>query len=560
MLLDIAGDGIARKRGYVFCFFWLVTFLIYLPAAKAGFVSDTTGWLQSLREDSFLNYLNRSRFGVKSMYQLTQLNTWVIYQVVGIRQWPWHLLFVTLHAVNSLLLYTLCQRLFLASGIQKPHLPALAGSFLFCISPYVSEVVVWEASFHYLQALLFIFGILLLTQRFQEHQRKSNAIWATLLFFLSTFTHELFYLTPLLVFTLALYYRIALKRSGTVFRQTLLYFSVPQALCFIAHLISFRLVYGSGIAHVGTGLFKMPLTYFLVKPPWYFFHLFAWGRFFPTSYKNAVYDFFRTPAGAILFYGLLALTCLLILARFRKMSAYWKMAGLLFLWLLLAQAILVPLWFPELLLLVGDRYTYLMLTFQWMLIALLIYRIPKRWLQYGVFAVLTCINLYFVLKLNWKWRKSEQVVRAVETSPLLKPGKVKLLLNSPACLQGVPMIGSSQEGEFRLMHNLFFAPPIKDTMLEVAAYNMDWPENGAHAEVMNDSTIKVTLNQWGTWWWLGGFGASSYENQWFRLDMADPGHWYNVILKKPAGEYQLLYQTGKELKEVDMSRKGTEQW
>ncbi len=556
MLLHTLTDRITARRLTTGLFIWAVLFLLYLPAAKAGFVSDTTGWVQSLQRDSFLEYINRTHFGVKSMYQLTQLNTWLLYQVLGTKVWGWHLVHVTLHAVNCFLLYVFCAKLFSKAGLQYPAHPALVGSILFGISPYISEVVVWEASFHYLQALIFIFSILLLAQRFQERSSAGPAVLAGLLFFLSTFTLELFYLTPVLVLTLAFFYRTALHYDKAAFRKTILFFTLPQVLFFGLHLLLFRVVYGSGMAHLGVQMFKNPLPYFLVRAPWYSFHLVLWGRFFPASLKAAVYDFFRTGTGSLLFYVLLASACAFIAVRYRRMEAYGKLVSLFFVWLLLAVGIVVPLFFAEILLVVCDRYMYLMLAFYWMLIVLLLYRIKRPAIYYGILGILACINLFFSLKLSRKWGQSAEVIAAIQQSPVLMPGKVKLLLNSPACLQGIPMIGTSPEGEYRLMHNLFFPPPIRDTMLEVAAYNMDWKTDGAHAEVMNDSTIKVTLNQWGTWWWIGGFGATSYENAWFRLDMVDAGHWYNLVLKKPASEYQLLYQTGNELKVVDMARKG----
>jgi len=560
MLIQRTADRLVQRQAYTFCFFWIVTFLLYLPAARAGFVSDTTGWFQSLTEDSFGDYINRTRFSVKSMYQLTQFNTWLIYQVAGIHQWAWHLVHVTLHATVCLLLYKLCRKLFEDSGVNKPYLPALAGTFLFCVSPYASEVVVWEASFHYMQALLFIFGILLLVQRFQHSPAAKTAIWACFIFFLSTFTHELFYLSPILTLSLAFYYRIVLHKDKRILRQTLLLFTLPQILLFVAHLLSFRLVYGNGVAHIGSQLFNSPIGYFLVKPPWCFFHVFAWGRFFPREVRMAVYDVFRTTGGAIAFYGLLLFVCTVILVRFRKMDRYWQLVSFLFLWLLIAQAILVPLWFPENLLVVGDRYLYLMLAFHGMLVALLLYKIKREWLKQGLLLMVAFISIYWNLKLSKKWYESERVIRAIQTSPLIKPGKVKVLLNSPACIKGIPMIGATAEGEFLLMHNLFFKPAIKDTMLEVAAYNMISPEDGAHVEVMNDSMVKVTLNQWGTWWWRNGdFGATSYENEWFRLDLVDPGHWYYLILKQPAANYDLFYQKGEEIKVVDMAIRGAEQ-
>lgn len=561
MLLHRIANRLASKYTYTFCLFWIVTFVLYLPAAKAGFVSDTTGWFQSLTEHSFIDYINRNRFAVKSMYQLTQLNTWVIYKIIGTSHWGWHLVHVTLHAWVCLLLYKWCNRLFEDSGLEKPYLPALSGALLFCISPYASEVVVWEASFHYLQALLFIFGILLLVQRFQQQPAARYALGAGCLFFLSTFTHELFYLTPLLTLGLIIYYRLAVHKNTALFKRSILFFTLPQAACFIVHLLLFRVIYGGGIAHLGDQFFKNPPGYFLVKPPWCFFHVWAWGRFFPPVIRKAVYDVFRTPGGAIAFYGLLALICTWIVIRFGKMNIKGRLISYLFICLLMAQAILMPLWFPEDLLLLGDRYLYLMLAFHAMLLSLLIGSVRRAWLQQGLWLLCACISIYWTLNLSKKWQESEQIISSIQTSSAIKPGKVKLVLNSPACLQGVPMIGATPEGEFRLMHHLFFQPGISDSLLEVAAYNMITPDDGAHVEVVNDSTLKVTLNQFDARWWRNGNSeAVDYENEWYRFDLREPGHWYYLVLKKPATTYDLLYQKGKDIKVVDMAIKGSEQF
>lgn len=561
MQLHRIANRLTSKHTYTFCLFWLITFVLYLPAAKAGFVSDTTGWFQSLTEHNFIEYINRNRFAVKSMYQLTQFNTWVIYKIIGTSHWGWHLVHITLHAWVCLLLYKWSRKLFEDSGLEKPYLPGLAGALLFCISPYASEVVVWEASFHYLQALLFIFGILLLVQRFQQQSSARYAVAAGCLFFLSTFTHELFYLTPLLTLGLIIYYWLAVHKDARIFKRSLLFFTVPQFVFFIVHLLLFRLIYGGGVAHIGPQLFKNPPGYFLVKPPWCFFHVWVWGRFFPSAIRKAVYDVFRTAGGAIAFYGLLSLICTWIVFRFKKMGVKGRLVSYLFICLLIAQAILMPLWFPEGLLLIGDRYLYLMLAFHAMLLTLLLYSIRRAWLKQGMWWLCACTSIYFTLRLSKKWNESEQVITALQTSPPIKPGKVKLVLNSPACLQGIPMIGATPEGEFRLMHNLFYQPKIKDNLLDVVAYNMITPDDGAHVAVVDDSTIKVTLNQRGTWWWRNGdLRASSYENDWYRVDLRDPGHWYYLILKKPAAVYDLLYQKGKDIKVVDMAIKGSEQY
>jgi hypothetical protein len=122
------------------------------------------------------------------------------------------------------------------------------------------------------------------------------------------------------------------------------------------------------------------------------------------------------------------------------------------------------------------------------------------------------------------------------------------------------MIGSEKESEFKLMHNLLLpSKQITNNVYDVLSYNMLTPNDGAHAVVVNDSTVRVTLNQWGTWWWYEGKGAYGYENPEFKQILVDGGHFYDLILRKPAETYLLLYQVGDHWKVVDWNKKGAEQ-
>jgi hypothetical protein len=78
--------------------------------------------------------------------------------------------------------------------------------------------------------------------------------------------------------------------------------------------------------------------------------------------------------------------------------------------------------------------------------------------------------------------------------------------------------------------------------------------------VLNDSTVEVTLNQWGTWWWYHYNGAFSYDNETYKLNLVDPGHRYELTLHKPATGYLLLFNNGGQWKAVDMSKKEAEQF
>jgi hypothetical protein len=77
--------------------------------------------------------------------------------------------------------------------------------------------------------------------------------------------------------------------------------------------------------------------------------------------------------------------------------------------------------------------------------------------------------------------------------------------------------------------------------------------------VLSDSTIHVSLNQWGTWWWYNDIGAVNYQNKHFKVNI-DAWGGYDLMLKGNPNEYILLYQVGRQWKRVIWDYKGKEQY
>jgi hypothetical protein len=104
-------NGKTLPVALLFCTVWLFLFCLYYPAANAGFVTDFTGWLDQVRNHRFREYINRTNFQAKSLYQVTQLATYIFYKLFGTNAWLWHILFLTMHATNIVLAFTFCRRL-----------------------------------------------------------------------------------------------------------------------------------------------------------------------------------------------------------------------------------------------------------------------------------------------------------------------------------------------------------------------------------------------------------------------------------------------------------------
>lgn len=538
----------------------MVMFALYFPAAKAGFVSDFTGWLDQVQHRSFSEYINRTNFKVVSLYQFTQLVTWGFYKVFGINAWLWHLLFITLHVVNACLLAVLCGGMLRDAGVRNYAGISYMGAGLFSISPYLSEVIVWEPSFHYLLGMLMLLVVLVCVQQYILLRRNTYIIIAAVVYALSTHSLEVFYITPWLVLSVALFYRAQLEEGKEVFKKVVLYFFVPLLVIFFLRMVEYRVLHGDWVSRIGSETALLAQETGLGKPLKYLFHLLFLGRFLPwNSVKDVVYSFCDSSLGIGLFYVLLVAEVAWSIVAYKKMAGGQRVAFLLFVWVIIALLLVSPLWFGSMLLVVYDRYSYFACGFLFMAVAIGIGHVPNKYVRIGLLTVVVLANLRFAVQASRYWGKGARVTNSL-LNDLPATGKTVVLLNIPESIHGVPMIGAWGYSEYRLMRNLLLpGKQVTDTVREVLSYNMVTPDDGAHVQVLNDSMLRVTLNQWGTWWWSEGQGGHSYENADYKLNVIDYGHLYELTLKKPAGEYALFFQVGDKWKRVDMGR-WDEQW
>lgn len=537
--------------------FWVVTFLFYLPAARSGQVGDYyKDWLRIVKHEPFQIYLNRP--GSPTLYQFTQLFTNIFYKLFGSSPWAWHLLHISAHALCCLLLQVLLRRLFTNSGVKKATGLSVAASLLFCLSAYHTEVLVHEPCLHYSLGFAMMLGVILYSWKFLESGMVKYAGASSFLFLLSTFSHEIFYATPWMVLGLVIYYqRIQTTKESSFWSASLRLF-LPLLLIFLMHLALLRIFTGHAVAHYTDPSAANQLWNFLTGLPKYLFHILLMGRFWPLDVKRAVYSALETNGILIGFYLLALIFALTVLIRSRR-SKKWAAAGLLLFYTVLVTGIVTTRGFHSDQWVVFDRYAYFSVAFIYSVVVLLVAGM-RPVVTAGVTGILLFANGYFLVKSNLLWYQSEKIVHSLLEGYPAERYKTTLLLNVPESLRGVLMIGAQEEGAFRMMLEGRYPDRGIGQVREVVSYAMYDVTDGAHVQVFNDSTIRVTLNQWGTWWCYHYLGASSYETSDYRVDMVDQGHWYELTLKKPIDEFRLLYSRGGEWKEVNADLRDTEQY
>jgi hypothetical protein len=300
---------------------------------------------------------------------------------------------------------------------------------------------------------------------------------------------------------------------------------------------------------------KLPITFYLVKPPEYLFHLLG-GRFLPQGWRLHVYSACSSYIGAGIFYlTLLACTSYMVF-RFRWMNRPNQLAGFLFFWLLLSMALVSTLWFPERLLIIGDRYLYALLPPFWGIVVLLLTRrIKILLLRQGLISILLIMQMLGTLRLSLTWRQSAELTDRLQSTLTDAPDKVTILLNNPASLNGAAMIGAGSDGEARLMHNLFYSRPIRGVMFDAPAANLLGQADSIHMQQLDSRAVCVSLTRPGAFWQYGPDVAHSFGNSAFNVEVENHNCCYVLRLADTPARYRLLYQQNGNWREFHFSDK-----
>jgi hypothetical protein len=543
---------------FVFIVCWISAFLLYLIAMRAGKAgSYYAEWLRVIREESFWSYINRPESA--SLYQFTQFVTYVFYKLFGASPIPWHLLHLSLHVANCTLLYMIFSRLLKATAIRDWWLVAATATFLFCLSPYNSEVVVHEPCFHYTTGFLMLLLPLLWMQYYMENRHWRYPLWSILLYIPATYSLEVFYLTPCAILIVALYYRFALNYDKVAFRRVVLLFTVPMLVVFTLHLLSIRFLRDASLPHGVSPSLQKIITDYLDHAPKYFFHILLLGRFWPHHVRQDVYSLVGSDIGLLVFHISIFGFFAYALIRFRRISKTLKVVALSLILALLFIAIISNREFPSIQYISLDRYVYFSAPFLYLILVALLFSKQIRISIVGLLGLYFLANIYFLLKVNKFWMMSNNVVESLIQSFPDPGNRTVVLLNPPENMHGAVMIRSHDSSCFKVMYNMNHERRLTTPIYEVASYNMLSPDDGVHIKVVNDSMLHVTLNNWGTWWWHNFLGGYGYTTEAFKLNMVDPGHWYELTLTKPIESYLLLYSVGGKWKLVDMSIRDRDQ-
>lgn len=554
-------SGILSRFWLLFSILWLCTAFLYLPAWKAGFMADFLGLFPQADNFTFSEFLNRKGTRVQSLYQVTQLQLYIFIRLWGTHFIPWFLLVTGLHSLNAALAFRFFKNLFEDFRLTNARLVALAGCLLFLVNPNITEITVWKGGYHYLTGVLMQLLILIWCRRFLINGEKRSAWLAAALFAVSSFTLEIFYVTPFLVLFLLTGYYLKSLIPKILFRKGLKYLLLPQVVLFAVHLIIFKLVYGHWIPHYGnTASFSLETDEILPRAGKYLYYIIFMGGFHPQDFRMQAYEFLSRPYICIPICLAMALFPFWVLWKFRKLEKSVQLAGFLAGATACCLALVMPIFFEPLFSVSNSRFTYQPGLFIYMLLALMFFNIFKNQkLLTGIFSCYLLLCLILAEKKIFEWRKAAKVQYGIlRTFGWQDTGPV-LLLNLPAYYRDIRVVPASPYNEFNQQLHIFGYDTIRAKLYEVSSYNMQNLWDGAHVTVLDSMSLKITLNQWGTWWMYNNLGAANYETDWYKVEMTDPGHEYLLKLKSKPENLSVLFLQDIYWRKVDFSKPG-EQW
>lgn len=544
----------------LFLCFWLVVLLLYFPANQAGLYEDIVSYIGLQREMDFLSYINYMKH---SLYQGVFTVHYLFICLFGTHPFPWFVAFTLLHALNGFLLFCFLSSLFHFMGWEGAEKVFFTGTLLFLITPLATEPVIWKACSHYLISTGIIFQVLRWTLAYLREPETKYLVLISILYYLSTFFLEIFYLTPCFVLILLFALRFSDRVDKAGVRKGLLNIFLPLILLLLVYFITLRLTLNQNIGRADFDLARLlSPSHVLSRLNKFLAHIYFMEYFLPLRWKQSFYRFTEHSA-VIMASGLLLLGGIGYGTwKFRRMPDRARILFTLFLMGLSSCMIILPMWFYDLFPYQGNRYYYLACAFFYPFLAGLIFyhkgAMKSRWLIMGIYMSAFLCGAYFLIL---RARGATKVYYSIMDNFRWQKADTVLLLNLPVMYEGFGMLGAGHPSNFNFHLGAFRKDTIRGKAYDVSSYNMKSVPDGCHVKVLDSLQLVVTPNQYGSWWWFAGFGAADHENEMYQFKLIDNGFSYLIRFRqKPSAGTVVLFQTGMDWKEVNWNRTGEEQW
>lgn len=533
------------KRIYVFILYFAVSCLVYFRAYGAHFLDDTISWMYFFKQDGWSTFY--SSFHFTSLYYGHDVLYNLLYLFFGTYALPWFIVLMLVHAANAFCSYVFFKKLFERREVQNTEKIAIGGSVLFLLSPYQTENVVWGATLHYGVSMLLLWAGFYFYEKFLQHKKVIHLLMFYAMFMIALVTLEISLVFPglfFIVFAFLWQNTFSIKHVWMSCR----YIALPMAVIIVGYFLANNYVHGSFIGHYGDEHTK---TLFTLQTPitmlQYFAKYLFYVHFLVYDKRDLLYSIINHPLILIVVAGLSILISWYVYTKHTELR---KRLFLIWGLLMLALVVLIPvasMYFMYLNQVQNDRLGYFFSLFLFMLLAYLLSLATKKYF-FIIVILLSIFNIFLLQDYTQRWKHASEIQKiAMDTFRWYDAEKV-YVLNQPCYFEGVYVFRNDarMDRSLSVLKNIEMYGRIQ----EVAWANMQDLSNNITVEQMDSLTLKVTLNEWGRWFWVGDKGAYDYKTDFAEVDFDEWNHSYTVRFKMcPTVHEPVIYYTPQGWKE-----------
>lgn len=526
--------------------FWAVVFVLYYPARDGRFVFDYLD-LVAMYKPNFGEGL-MVNFKDIAFRPFTHVFLYPLVKWIGNKP-TLHLVLATFfHAATAIMLYKNIELVFeAASAILPAKLIALFAALLFLLSPFQTECVLWGGASFYANATLMFMLAMYFFLSHHESNKKQKLILFYLFSIIAFYTHEVFILLPFFFLLLKVFLSKSSQQNwAACFDKTTLPIFGLIPLYFIGN----KLVLHRWIGHYGadahTAIHPVAILSVIQK---YFLKQLFFAPFLPDFFSNKLYQIIELPVVSISFSALVICViswCFYMVFKNKK----WPLWTFFFLATLLFLIPVANLYFPTYILIHGDRLGYFASLFIWLPLLILFVRLLKKW-AVAPMIIGVLVSLFFLTKQIQSWHTAAMLQSSLENSFKPFENKKLYILNLPDSYRGAYMYRCKAEGKFAARYKFIKGIDVSKKITEVLSYNLNNPLDSVIVQTINDSTLQVTLSEWGTWYWRNTMGAVNYESDKLSVAVDEWNHSYTVVFKDKKEDNVFLYQANGEWRVYD---------
>lgn len=533
-----------NKLLLVFVLFYVIALVIYFPSRNAGFLTDFIGFEAGYQKCGFVHYYDCS--GMPNLRYVQHLFSYILCKTVGANTIYWYILYCLFHALAASFNFLALRKLFTRYNISNAFSIAFASSLLFLISPYQAEVVVWRVCIQYCFVSIALSSNILLLLSFFNEQKIWKSLLAFLVFVINMFAIEQAAAIPLALFVISIVINF---NNKNLIKKAIVFFVLPQVLFVGFYFLLSKIMYGKWIMHYGAATFNHAISIDTYTNffKYFFKYVFLLRNIENEQLKTTIFTFLSQP----IFIGILSIFIVFLLYKLIK-NAFKNnsKSGLYLILILLYFVTMMPviqLFSATMLLSENDRVGYISSVFIFAILALLLLDNKNKILKI-LFGIIILVNVFYTIKMVHYWKISNNIAYSFGKNFNYYDRKEIILLGVPDNYKGIWVLRADNSAlkefiQFKLHKN------INATIDEVANYNQTTYDNGINVKRENDSTLYITFKQYGNWWWKGGLGMSSYENDKYKVTVDEWCGYHLTIKNIEQHHYTILYPDNLQWKE-----------